>query len=95
MNEILMQLGEIGRLKTKEVHIETDKKKKKTTEGIKAEKAIEAYEAAKKAYDEYIRGEKRLEFIKKLQTDPEPNTKPLGRNKNKNRYRKGHGERSE
>lgn len=90
MDEILMQLGQIGRLKTKKTSLD-DKREKKTDEEIKAQKAIEAYEATKKLYTDQKNKQKHLEFIKRLEADPEPNTKPLGKSRN----RKGHGERGE
>lgn len=90
MDEILMQLGQIGRLKTKKMTID-DKRDKKTDEEIEMQKAIAAYEATKKAYADQRSRQKHLEFIKRLEADPEPNTKPLGKSRN----RKGHGERGE
>ncbi len=86
MDEILMQLGQIGRLKTKKETL-NDKRERKTDEEIKAQKAIEAYEASKKAYEDQRSKQKHLEFIKRLESDPEPNTKPLGQTRNKHRAR--------
>lgn len=86
MNEILMQLGQIGRLKTKKMTID-DKRDKKTNEEIEMQKAIAAYEATKKAYADQRTKQKHLEFIKRLESDPKPSTKPLGKSQNRQRTR--------
>lgn len=84
MDEILMQLGKIGRLKTKETTID-EKRTKKTDAEMEMEKAIAAYNAMEKSYSDYKSKEKHKEFLRRLDADPKPNSKPLGKRKDTSR----------